>query len=570
MLPSFPFVGSSEGITRLWLTYPDRTLATLVDRFVDFEMDLEALLSGTIQVKVPLDHRMFGLDWNGVGILDRDLENWGCKFFYRDPGNATHKVFSGIANPVKLSHRGQRGNAYVEIEFDHIFWEIMRRRNVWTEFGGRWEYEGSPDNIVRQLVLTNFCDGDVVTPIGNTTDRTRLGPEEAPWTVIGEAVKPVGDHPETMKYIVDHGTKMNECLRELFEGRMPNSGNPTDIYPSFEEGAPGEFHFAVLCGKDFVLPREIGRDLTGTSVEMDVVGGQLLAPERRNIMSWSRGRDRTDQYTSLQITGALEGPDQLRTYIDDPEMVKRVGVIENTWNNPNALEDEEMMFEARTYLAKRREGTTAVDVELIEWPGRFVYPDQINLMDTVAVYSGRQTFDQLQMLDVVKVNVKIPVPGYPKVSIGLGQLERNWLSEANRHGGGGGGGGGSGGRPRNKNGNKPGTCTAAIACIQDEASETCVEECGGKVKFLGDAWIDVKETAPDPQDPGPGETDIVVRLKWCAPLCDLPNVAGGVIGYAQLCVYGPGGVQQIIAVPGYACINPAPDPGGPPPPAPGP
>lgn len=557
--------GGAEGITRLWLLYPDRTLATLMDRFIDFEMNLESLLSGTIAVKMPASHRMFDMNWGGIGILERDLENWGCKFFYRDPGDGSRKKFFGIADPVTIRHTGFRGNAYVEAEFNHAFWELMRRRNVWTVNGGRYRIEDTPDNIVRDLVLKQCCAGTVVTPEGNETDRTRFGPAEAPWSVTCELVKVPGDHPETMRYAVDHGTALTDCLRELFQGRMPITGTSTDIYPEFTESVPGDFRLKVLTGREVVEPRVIGRNLIALSNGTATGSGSAISPERQTMMAFSRKRERTDQITSIEVRGFGDGENQGRRFLADAEMLERVGPIENSWTLPQALVgDDEMEFEARLYLHHRREGTKVTEVELIEQPGRFTYPENVDLADTVTIYSGNDTFRVLENLDVVRVTVTIPVPGYPKVSIGLGQLERNWLAEAGRHGGGRGGGGGGGGRPRNKSGGADG-CDESFSCIQDGEGEECIDHCEGRVKFLGDEFIEPHVRGPDGQDPGPPDTDIVVFLEWCAPECAAPNQAAGAVKWANICIRDVNGHKIMLAVPAYECGDPNPAAPRPPP-----
>ena len=554
-----PLKGADEGLTRLWLLKPDRTLATLIDKFIDFEMDLEFLLTGTIKVKIPADHRMFGLSWNGIGILDHGLENWGCSFYYRDPGTGNNKKFIGIADPLKLSHHGQRGSAYAEVEFNHAFWDLMKRREVWTEDGARYELEDTPDNIARDIIAKQCMAGSVVTPIGNFTDRTQFGHAAAPWSVTVDPVLPNGQHPERFKYSCDHGTALPAALQDLFVGRMPRTGASTDIYPAFSEPSPGDFRISILCGKDVVSPRVIGRNLVSRASSTANEPATVLAPERSTMLGYSKGWERTDQMTSIEVKGKGQHREQLRFFIHDPEMVERVGPIENAWTAPEALDPDELEFEARTYLAHRKEGTVSTQVGLIEREGRLTYPTNIDLMDTITVYSGKDTFGITEQLDVLKVTVKIPVPGKPHVEIGLGQLERNWLSEMGRHGGGRGGGGGGGGRPRSKGGGVN-ACTTGISCIQDSDSEDCVDKCEAKLKFLGDAWISAKERRPAPGDHGPGATDLVVKLDWCAPECLDAGAVGPVIAMVQLCVRKADGSQMTVAVAGYKCAaGPPPD-----------
>lgn len=536
--------GSNAGITRAWLLYPDRKLATLMDRFIDFEMDLEAWLSGTIRVKMPASHRMFGLSWQGVPILERLMENWGCNFYYRDPGDGSRKKFIGIVDPVTVRHRGVRGTAYVEMEFNHAFWELLKRRQVWTQKGERYFFEGSPDNACRDVIRKQTTAGFVVTPDDFPGDRTHFGPAEARWTVSCEGPADPPQHPESFKFYVTHGTVLTDVVRELFQGRMPTTGTPTDIHPELREDTPGAFHISILCGKDVVTPRVIGRDLAVTK-DLGGYGGPktVLSPERKTILSFAQKTERTDQMTAIEVKGQGEHLQQARFYIVDDNMEARVGIIENAWTAPDALDPDELEFEARSYLAKRSAGTTSTEVELIEQVGRFEYPEHIDLMDTVVVYSGNgELFNIMQNLDVVKVKVTIPVPGYQKVAIGLGQLERNFLAEMGRHAGGRGGGGGGGGRPRGKTGSGTGTggkgaCDKAIICIQDDASEECVDDCEGKIKFIGDPWIDATVRKPAPGDPGPGDTDVVVKLQWCLPECpDGPPPGGPVLKYGLVCL----------------------------------
>lgn len=547
--------GTDGGVTRLWLLAPDRTLATIIDTFVDFEMNLEYLLTGSIKIKVAADHRMFGLSWGGVGILDHGMENWGCAFYYRDPGSGTHKKFIGIADPLKISHRGRRGTGYVDVEFNHAFWDLLRRRQVWTQYGARYENDDTPDNIARDLILKTCCDGYAITPDGNDTNRAQFGPAESPWSITCDLPHWPGDHPETLKYSCDHGTALTDALRELFTGRMPRTGSPTDIYPSFSENSPGAFHIDILCGKDLVTPRVIGRDLSGKSFASSE-SATILAPERETLSSYIKTWERTDQITSIEVRGRGAHREQRRFFISDPEMLARVGPIENSWTAPEAIDGDEMELEARTYLFKRREGIVAIEVGLNEVTGVLTYPDHIDLMDTVAVYSGKDTFDSLSYLDVVKVTVRIPVPGHPKVSVGLGQLQRNWLSEMGRHGGGRGGGGGGGGRPRQKSGSGAGGCDKAVQFIQDSKNEYGVGTCEGRVKFLGDDFISAVARLSHPQDNGLGQTDVVVELKWCAPECtDHPfgdGLPASPIAWAQICVGTTGGEVR-GAVPVYNC-----------------
>lgn len=564
--------GSGEQFTRFWLLKPDRSLATILDRFLDFEMELLPFENGNIRCLLPLESRWSEQEWEGVNVLERDLENWGCWFYYRDPGDGSRRVFNGIANTVATKHRGRRGSATVEVEFSAAFWELMRRRQVWTDNGRRWEFEDTPDNIVRQMIGECFEVGKVVTPNECNDDRTRLGPGAAPWSLAVENVKVPGDHPETLKYVVDHGTHLPDCLRELFEGRMPTSNLPTDIYPRLTEGNNGNFQVDILFGKELVDPedRQIGRDF---AVRQDVV----IAPERSNMVGYDRNVDRFPQLTLLEIRGRLGAEGQYRQFVSDPEMFARVGDMEDSYTIPNGDTFDEVMFEARTILNKRKGGIATTDVEIVE-RDRLFFPEWVNVMDTVILYSGSDTFDLQQTTDVVRVKLSIPIPGHPQVQIGLGQLERQPISEMGRHGGGRGSGGSSGGRPRQKGGTEGG-CPDTVTEYLDEHAEVVTIEglgCGRKMQILGDVFLTSRVRGPEAGDPGPGDQDVVYFLEWCAPACDNPIVAWPEAPHVwwQVCIKDPltGETRGMFAVPAWDVCQDAQPPVvfAIPPPPPGP
>jgi hypothetical protein len=517
--PSPGFFGAPRW-TRLWLLRPDRTLATIMDGCVDLEMDLKAWLNGTIKVKVPATHRMFSLEHRDIPILERRMENWGCWFFYRDPGDGSNLRFPGIVNPMSVRHSGRRGTGYVDIEFNHAFWELMRRRQLWTELGGLYEIEDTPDNIARDVIRKAFVSGAVVTPDDNTTDRTRLGSEDDPWVVTSEALHDPGDHPETLDYKIAHGTAVTKVLTELFQGKLPVTGTPTDIYPVLTEPTPGTFNIDIIYGKETVAPEErlIGRLLGDES---------LISPERQTMRGFADAIDRYPQMTSLEVRGGGKGISQRRVWLVDTEMEERVGVIENSWTCPDAVDDAELEFEGQTYLGEWSAGVKTVTVELVEREGRFVYPDQIDMMDTVPVYSGNDLFELYEVLDVLGINVKVPAPGFPVVTLTLGKLTRSGIAEMARHGGGGGAGGAGGGRPRAK----AGATFGWVSRMHDDGNETAPDEADDTEAIIGEnSTVPIYAYSVAASDPtGSGGREVSGLVIYGTPIETLDIVANSLV-----------------------------------------
>ena len=441
---AYPDVYTQDQIrnwTRMWIIRPDRQLGTLLDDFSSADFDLVAFENGNAVVRMHKDCRACLLEYQGVTALADEFENWGLNLYYRDPGDGTKKRFMGIRGPTDKSWKNNQQSSFITVTFVAMFRELTRRRQVWSVNGLREEITGTPDDIARELCRRNMQTGTVITPTGGTgtpQDRTRFGPSTDTWAVTVEADS--ASHPDSFTYRLDHGTNLSEALNELFVGEVPSTGNPTDIWPTITETSPKNFLIGFLHDRSGA-GRNVGSDQSGRHV----------SPETRTLEGYRKQVDTEARANSFEMRGSAIGISTYRFYIGDSTAQAKSGTIEDSWQLPNADNVDELEWEARLFLRDRKDGLETFTADIREAPG-FIYGVDFQEGDTITLYSGKDSFDETVVKDILGVKITIPAPGFPKLSAILGKFQRNPLSDRARHGGGGGRAGG-GGRPNSKTGN---------------------------------------------------------------------------------------------------------------------
>lgn len=481
--------------TRLWIIKPDRTLGALCDDMAEAEIEILAFEHGQATVRFHKSCMACQIEYDGRTSLEDNFDNYGLNFYYRDPGDGSKKRFMGIASPYERSWERSEKNAFITITFINAFAELMSRRQVFTETGLRYHAEGmTPDNIARDMIGKAFETGKVVTPTDCTWDRTVLGSAVFPWTVTVEALKTPGDHPDEMDYYIDHGTNLREALYELFLGLVPDTETPTSLWPVLTEPSPGHFHVEIL----------FGRTGSGRTVGVDR-SSLVFAPERQNLTAYRESGDRAVRATAIAIRGKFIGQADYETYVQDDDQIDLVGVIENSWQAPEADTADELRWEGLLHLHKLKAGIVTFEAEVSEGPG-MIFGEHVNVGDTVTVYSGQESFDAMSTKDILGARIQIPAPGWPKITYILGAFERNPLAEGRRSGGGGGRSGG-GGRPRTKSGEEGTGCASYQIEYDTGGNQVKAQNCGQEIGRYGEATtaVFIKTLAAETDGTGYGE-----------------------------------------------------------------
>ena len=272
---------------------------------------------------------------------------------------------------------------------------------------------------------------------------------------------------------MDHGTVLDEALAELWLGRMPETDTPLDLWPTISEPTPGNFVLGVKYGRSGGA-RTVGEDHSAV----------VFSPERGSLYSFRKTIDSEAQATALAIRG--KGNTLPEFYIHSPSAYARVGAIEDSWRAPEALAPDELELEARLYLHMLKDGLVSFEGEIVEQPG-MLYGIDVNIGDTITIYSGWDSFNETVVKDILGVRIRIPAPGYPRVTFLTGQFKRNPLADRARHGGGGGRSGG-GGRPRQKSPQEDvDYCESGYTEIYgtDCTGPAVAESCGSKIQIDG-------------------------------------------------------------------------------------
>lgn len=464
--------------TRAWIIKPDRSLGTILDDFVEADFNVLAFHQGYATIKMHVTARPCTLTYQGATALEDEFENYGIRFYYRDPGDGSAKVFEGLCGPRQLSWSGNQSGAFITVTFTDLLREILRRRQVFTSVGGRYEYTETPDNIMRNMIAAQLESGSVVTPTNydSNGDRTRFGPSTDPWTVTVENEKVTGDHPETMTYRVDHGTNLNECVVEMCMGQVPSTGTDLELWPEITETSAKNFNITVKYGRTGG-GRTIGSDLASSGV--------VFSPDRDTLEAFDKSTDTENRANNIGIRGKYGSVSNYEFYLTDTTSQNKVGCIEDSWRAPEAENLDELQWEARLYLRSIANGTQTYEAVVREGPG-VVFGRDVNVGDTVWIHSGEESFGIAEQKDLLGVRIHFPAPGWPKVTYKLGAFKRNPLADRARHGGGGGRSGG-GGRPRKKTGDD--ACWSYRTIYDDDCADVTADECGDELRFYGERDI---------------------------------------------------------------------------------
>lgn len=488
--------------TRLWLIKPDRTLGWIIDDFADGEVDILAFGQGQLTLRLHRDSRACDVEYDGDTARALDFLNFGVNFYYRDPGNGSQKRFMGIRSSYEKGWSGNERSAFYTVTFRSALAEILSRRMVMVEGGGRYEYTETPDNVLRNIIGAQVETGKVVQPADVPWDRTRFGPSGDPWTVTVEDELSPGDFPDEIDYVVDHGTGLNAVMLELCNAKHPDTKEAFELWPYLEEDNPGEFHIVIRQGRSGVS-RTIGAD------KSEIV----YAPERQAVTAWRKKVDGESKANCLAVRGEVRGWDGYEQYEYDTTEYDKEGAIEDSWRLPEATTEAEMQMEALTYLQQLKRGATTIEVEIVERPG-MQYGIDVEEGDLVTFSSGAASFDEVDAYDILGVRIRFPAPGFPKVSFVVGQFQRNALADRARHGGGGGrgGGGGGGGRPRQKTGSDPG-CFGYHRIVDGNEEYVEADSCGAAVQLLGEKLTDVLRVVESAEADNAHPTADVFRLE---------------------------------------------------------